>query len=419
MSDLNYNIAPVNPMAGYLQALQTGATLGGIRDARAQAKAQAEAERLAAQQKAEKDAQIKDAYNVATKEPNATNYAALANMLPPEQAKAIQDSFTMLTEDKQKALLAESANVFSAFASGQPEIGIKLLEEKAEAYKNNGNEKGVADVQRMIDLAKTGESGQKAVQNMFGLTISMMPEGKNAIDAVAKHDENKRANEIFPLEKEKLQAEIDKLNSERDPALKLSESSMKLINDSVVKAIDADKAAVQYDNLASAYDTMRPPSGWGVNWMEAVKKAAGGQDRFTALKQEYVKLRNTEALKNLPPGVASDKDIEVAMSAFPDETSNPDLIASFMRGTAKLQRYTSAVEKAKSEWLNQNGSLGAARKDFTANGKKVPEGTQFWDFTDGIEIPNIVGSGRPATATPKASTAAPAVTPTKVTEVDF
>lgn len=137
---------------------------------------------------------------------------------------------------------------------------------------------------------------------------------------------------------------------------------MKLINDSVVKAIDADKAAVQYDNLASAYDTMRPPSGWGVNWMEAVKKAAGGQDRFTALKQEYVKLRNTEALKNLPPGVASDKDIEVAMSAFPDETSNPDLIASFMRGTAKLQRYTSAVEKAKSEWLNQNGSLGAARK---------------------------------------------------------
>jgi len=43
MSDLNYNIAPVNPMAGYLQALQTGATLGGIRDARAQAQAKVEA----------------------------------------------------------------------------------------------------------------------------------------------------------------------------------------------------------------------------------------------------------------------------------------------------------------------------------------------------------------------------------------
>ena len=418
MSDLNYNIAPVNPMQGYMQALQTGATLGGIRDARAQAQAQAEAERIAAQQKAEKDAQIKAAYNVATKAPNATNYAALANMLPPEQAKAIQDSFKMLTEDKQKALLAESANVFSAFASGQPEIGIKILEEKAEAYKNNGNEKGVADVQRMIDLAKTGEEGQKAVQNMFGLTISMMPEGKNAIDAVAKHDENKRANEIFPLEKEKLQAEIDKLNSERDPALKLSESSMKLVNDSVVKAIDADKAANQYDNLAGAFDALKPPSGWGAGFLEQLKKASGGQDRFTALKQEYVKLRNTEALKSLPPGVASDKDIEVAMSAFPDETSNPELISSFMRGTAKLQRYTSAVEKAKAEWINQNGSLGTARKDFVANGIEVPAGTQFWDFTDGIEIPNIVGSGKPATATPKTSTATPP-TPKKTVEVDY
>lgn len=404
MSDLNYNIAPVNPMQGYMSALQTGAMIGGLRDEREKARAQEEAARLAAQQKAEKDAQIAEAYKAVRQSPTADNYAALANLLPPEQAKSIRESFDMLDKDKQQALLSGSANVFSAFSSGQTDLGIKLLEERLEAYKNAGNEEGIKETQMYIDLAKVGPKGALGVQDMFGTVISLMPKGTEAMNAVAKFHEDRRAEDLHALNKAKLQADLDKLEAERDPAQKLSESSSKLVNDAVVKAIESGKAAEQYDNLAAAFDALKPPSGWGAGFLEQLKKASGGQDRFTALKQEYVKLRNTEALKNLPPGVASDKDIEVAMSAFPDETSNPDLISSFMRGTAKLQRYTEQVEKAKAAWINQNGSLASARKDFVANGVPVTEGTAFWDFTDAIEIPNIVGTGGPKT--PASTTAA-------------
>jgi hypothetical protein len=418
MSDLNYNIAPVNPMQGYMSALQTGAMIGGLRDEREKARAQAEADRLAAQQKAEKDAQLAEAYNIVKQAPTADNYAALSNLLPPEQAKSVRESFTMLDEDKQAALLSDSANVFAAFSSNQPELGIKILEERAAAYRNEGNENGVKETQRFIDLANSGEMGQQAVKDIFGTVISMMPKGKDAIDAVAKFHEDRRAEEMHPLNKAKLQAEIDRLNAERDPAQKLSESSSKLVNDAVVKAIESGKAAEQYDNLAAAYDALKPPSGWGAKGFEELKKVVGGQDILTALKQEYVKLRNTEALKNLPPGVASDKDIEVAMSAFPDETSNPELISSFMRGTAKLQRYTEQVEKAKAAWINQNGSLASARKDFVANGVPVTEGTAFWDFTDAIEIPNIVKVGGPKKTASTTAAKAPAA-PAKVVEVDY
>jgi hypothetical protein len=414
MGDLNYNIAPENPMPGYMQALQMGATLGGIRDQRANAQAQAEAQRLAAEQKAIKDAQIAEAYKKATAEPTAENYINFSNLVDPEMGKSIREGFATLTKDQQESQLRDSVNVWASFASGDTEGGVKFLEAKAEAYKAENNMEKAKEAQRIADLAKSGGKGLEMATNMVGTITSMIPGGKDAMSAFNDFEKNKRDNDLHPLEKEKLQAEIDKLNSERDPALKLSEPSMKLINDSVVKAIESDKNAIQYDNLAGAFEALKPPSGWGAGFLEQLKKASGGQDRFTALKQEYVKLRNTEALKNLPPGVASDKDIEVAMSAFPDETSNPDLISSFMRGTAKLQRYASEVEKSKAEWLNQNGSLGNARKDFTANGKPVKTGTAFWDFTGQIEVPNIVGTGKTSTSTKPVQT-----TPVKPVEVEY
>jgi hypothetical protein len=209
MSDLNYNIAPVNPMQGYMSALQTGAMIGGLRDEREKARAQAEADRLAAQQKAEKDAQLAEAYNIVKQAPTYENYAALANLLPPELAKSARENITMLEEAKQAALLSDSANVFAAFSSNQPELGIKILEERAAAYRNEGNENGVKETQRFIDLANSGEMGQQAVKDIFGTVISMMPKGKDAIDAVAKFHEDRRAEEMHPLNMAKLRAELE------------------------------------------------------------------------------------------------------------------------------------------------------------------------------------------------------------------
>ncbi len=210
MSDLNYNIAPQNPMQGYMQALQFGSALGEMGFNKRNAQAQAEAQRLAAEEKAMKDAQINEAYKLVRENPNAENYSKLSNLLPAEQAKSVRESFALLDEEKQQALLSESANVFSAFTAGQPEIGIKILEDKAEAYRAAGNEKAVKDTQMLVDLAKSGPMGQEAVKAMFGMNISMMPGGKEAIEGVAKLHEDDRAQDLHSLNKAKLQAEIDK-----------------------------------------------------------------------------------------------------------------------------------------------------------------------------------------------------------------
>ena len=50
------------------------------------------------------------------------------------------------------------------------------------------------------------------------------------------------------------------------------------------------------------------------------------------------------------------------MGVFPSETANPDTIASFLNGFAKLQRYEASVNELKADWVNANGSLGRAKK---------------------------------------------------------
>ena len=48
----------------------------------------------------------------------------------------------------------------------------------------------------------------------------------------------------------------------------------------------------------------------------------GNENKVSELRQQYRAIRNTAALGGLPPGAASDKDIEMAMSGFPTDTAN-------------------------------------------------------------------------------------------------
>ena len=192
MSDVNYNIAPANPIPGMMQALQLGTAIGGIRDARAEAQAAQAAAQAAAQQKAQKDAQIVNAFNVLHTNPTAENYAALANLQPPEIAESTRKTFAMLDEASAAKTLKESADVFAAFKSGNKDLALKLLKEKAEAYRNARNEKGATDTQRLYDLAVAGDVGAQGVEDFFGLMIAQMPNGKDAIEAIVKFSQEQR-----------------------------------------------------------------------------------------------------------------------------------------------------------------------------------------------------------------------------------
>jgi len=170
-------------------------------------------------------------------------------------------------------------------------------------------------------------------------------------------------------------AQINKLNTE------IPSDTRKSINESAVLAATSKQSADQFNDLAKRIEGLST-SGQFANLSEFAKATLGIQGYETTLRQEYTRLRSSSVIKSLPPGPASDKDIQLAMSGFPKDTSNPTQIAQFLRGMAKLQDIDASIANAKTDWLSQNnGVLTRAGKTFVAGDFTARPGESFNDFS--------------------------------------
>jgi hypothetical protein len=159
----------------------------------------------------------------------------------------------------------------------------------------------------------------------------------------------------------------------------------KLINESAVTAATSKQSADQFNDLAKRLEA--EGGGYGVfsSASDFLKKGAGFQGGMTQLRQEYIRLRNTAAIKSLPPGPATDRDIALALKGFPGENASAGDLSSFLRGMAKLQDIDAAVGNAKTDWLAQNnGVLTRAKNTFVAGDYSTKPGETFNDFTQRV-----------------------------------
>jgi len=158
----------------------------------------------------------------------------------------------------------------------------------------------------------------------------------------------------------------------------------KLINESAVTAATAQQSATQFNDLATRIEGL---GGYGKlsSLSEFAKATIGAEGYETSLRQEYTRLRNSAAIKSLPPGPATDKDIQMALSGFPKDTSNSKQISQFLRGMAKLQDIDAAVANAKTDWLAQNnGALTRATKTLVVGDFRARPGESFNELSSRI-----------------------------------
>jgi hypothetical protein len=158
----------------------------------------------------------------------------------------------------------------------------------------------------------------------------------------------------------------------------------KLINESAVTAATAQQSAAQFNDLANRIEGL---GGYGKlsSLSEFAKSTIGAEGYETSLRQEYTRLRNSAAIKSLPPGPATDKDIQMALSGFPKDTSNSANISQFLRGMAKLQDIDAAVANAKTDWLAQNnGALTRATKTLVVGDFRARPGESFNELSSRI-----------------------------------
>ena len=112
--------------------------------------------------------------------------------------------------------------------------------------------------------------------------------------------------------------------------------------------------AANATRIANEFKSLQPLAGAASLVVEKWKDITGDQDAVSLLRKDFNAVKNTLVMDSLPPGVASDKDIEIAMSGFPKENWNPEQIYSFMTGMAKVSALASAQALERGKHLVAN-----------------------------------------------------------------
>jgi len=424
----DYSINVAQPFTEALKGYQLGMTTEVGRQ-------ELQQKQLEAQQALEQKKNIQTDFQK-IRGPNATaaDYANLSMMLPKDQAESVRKSFEMLDTDKQKTALSQTGSVFSALQAGKPEIAIALMDQQIEAKRNSGDETGAKFLETWRNVTK---EDPKATQDFFGFTISQIPGGDKIITSAIALGGERRAQELQPSVKSEAASKAEKAAIEakfaerlqqaglteknwnvknlqsqigdRSSRLKLDQQTTaatvaeklssiqknlndiptdtrKLINEAAVAGAVAKQSADQFNDLAKRIEGL---GGYGklATLGEFAKSTIGAEGYETSLRQEYTRLRNQAAIKSLPPGPATDKDIEMALRGFPKDTSDSKSIAQFLKGMAKLQEIESAVSNSKTDWLAQNrGTLTRAGATFTAGDYAVKPGETFNDFSQRVAV---------------------------------
>ena len=229
---INYSVDVPDPSQSFLSAFKTGSAITESRMAQEQAQRQMEQQQT-----------MKEAFE-RLRQPGATakDYADLAMLLPETQAKAVRESFNLISGERQQAALQQSGQVFSAFKSGNPEIAIGLLDRQIEAKRNAGDEEGAKFLETWRDVAK---ENPKATEDYFGFTISQMPGGKEIIDSAINLGKEKREEAAAPAALTEAKAKADKAVADATTAqATATNAAEKAAADAAKARADATKAEV-------------------------------------------------------------------------------------------------------------------------------------------------------------------------------
>ncbi len=295
--------------------------------------------------------------------PTMINQRVVEQLSVTPEGQAVLEGFYKAQKSGSEADKAQAeANIKIVEARYAPESQkAKLIKESADAQKA-AIDANWEDKVKAIGYAKT-------VAEIKNINSEIGVRG-------AKLGLDTQTTQVAILEK---LAQINKLNTD------IPESTRKIINDSAVVAATSKQAANQFNDLASRIESSGGGYGGLSTFNSYLTKVGGFQNGTYDLRQEYTRLRNNSAIKSLPPGPATDKDISLALSGFPTETADARTLASFLRGMAKLQEIDAAVANAKTDWVTQNnGVLTRANKTFVAGDYTAKQGETFVDFSNRI-----------------------------------
>jgi len=210
--DYRLNIPP--PSEGITRGLQTGDFLAARRTAREQQQAATE-----------QQAKITEAVSALGDNPTPDDYLRLSNRMAaimPDMSKQMYDRFTNMKTEAQQEWLSFSGQVINALKT-KPEVGIRLLEERAEAYENDTDKSNDEQAKAMRVAAESAKLDPAAGVDSMASIIAGLPGGFETLKGLNIWSEEKRTEELHPgvmtlqeIEQNKGLTMIEKWKAETD-----------------------------------------------------------------------------------------------------------------------------------------------------------------------------------------------------------
>jgi hypothetical protein len=126
------------------------------------------------------------------------------------------------------------------------------------------------------------------------------------------------------------------------------------LNDSTLQS---NLDARNYAQLADQLDANPFEGGWAEQGATWLRTATGNRTNIDTLKTEYERIRGANVVQNLPPGAASDTDIQMFLRGFPPDGASSAEIASFLRGMSKAAAESAKYSRAEADYIHETGSV--------------------------------------------------------------
>lgn len=175
----------------------------------------------------------------------------------------------------------------------------------------------------------------------------------------------------FGFKMQQAQEKAQQLISE---APKLSVNMEKGIETAVNNATASSNSANSMSALAQQFRAEKPTTGLFGNAQNMFAKLTGSDTTLRDLRIRQNALVNSQVLKFLPPGPATDKDVEIVRRGAPTDMDNPETVARWLDAMANLERRNAQFNEFKAEWMSANGNPGQSRNGGQILGLDVKKG---------------------------------------------
>ncbi|ELW5500520.1 phage DNA ejection protein [Escherichia coli] len=219
---------------------------------------------------------------------------------------------------------------------------------------------------RLAETIRSNQAGEALQARGQNLSYQSAMTGRNIAAQRLALDQQE-----FGFKMQQAQEKAQQLISE---APKLSVNMEKGIETAVNNATASSNSANSMSALAQQFRAEKPTTGLFGNAQNMFAKLTGSDTTLRDLRIRQNALVNSQVLKFLPPGPATDKDVEIVRQGAPTDMDNPETVARWLDAMANLERRNAQFNEFKAEWMSANGNPGQSRNGGQILGLDVKKG---------------------------------------------